>query len=813
MPKLIIDKREIVVPEGTMVIDAAEQAGIYIPRFCYFAELGAVGACRVCAVMFKEGPFTGLEMSCMAEAEDGMVVSTEDPEAVDFRKYVIEWMMMNHPHDCPVCDEGGHCLLQDLTVAGGHGIRRYPGKKRTYRDQYLGPLISHEENRCIQCYRCSRFYQEHCGYADLGVTGIARRIYFGRYTDGVLENPFSGNLIDICPTGVYTDRPSRYTGRRWDFERSEGVCINCSLGCGIRISARYREIVRLEAGSRQGVNRAFICDRGRYGFFYANSDARPARGRVDGENVSLQKAVDEAVKRLESISAKYGGQAVAAAGSGRSSLETLASCIHMCRAGSFRDFVFEDRTAAPGADAAVWRLTPENAASMESVESADFILAAGADPLNEAPMLALAMRRAQKNGAAVSAIDPRPLAWPFEFTQVSAAPGEIEQLLEELNPETPSGNHDARHAQALDSIKDRLEKSSRPVVVCGTEIIGENAVSAAADLVDSLRGTRKDAGIFFLLPRANTRAGVLLDKGGGSATDLVGRMESGEIRALVMVESDLADIYPDRARLDAALDRLDLLAAVDCLPTETVTRADIVIPALTVFESGGTYINQEGRAGWSQPAHAGGTPVRIEGSGGHPPRLIRPDIPAGDIPSAWQTAFRLAGLRPPAGRKAMNDWMAETFPVLEPIRSTGVEGDRIFPASFGGIKQGTAETGIENGGYLLVFAAAVFGDEPMSAFSQCLEECRMPQELWMAESDAGELGGSDGDSVRLDLRDRPLEFTLRTSARVVSGVFIVYRHTGLQWRQFDPGRQFTVSSQQVVISGTGTKNTRRGGEQ
>ncbi|MFO7929861.1 MAG: molybdopterin-dependent oxidoreductase, partial [Desulfosalsimonas sp.] len=491
--------------------------------------------------------------------------------------------------------------------------------------------------------------------------------------------------------------------------------------------------------------------------------------------------------------------------------ETLASCIHMCRVRSFRDFVFEDRTAAPGANAAVFRLTSENAVSMQSVESADFILAAGADPLNEAPMLALAMRRARQNGAAVSAIDPRTLAWPLEFTQVSAAPGEIRKLLQELNPESSSGKYDGRHAEALDAIKNRLEKSSSPVVVCGTEIIDENTVSAAADLVDSLRGRGKDAGIFFTLPRANTRAGVLLDEGGGSAPDLVERIESGEIKALLMVESDLADIYPDRARLDAALERLDLLAAVDCLPTETVMRAGIVIPVLTVFEAGGTYINQEGRAGWSQPAHKGGTPVRIEGGGGHPPRVIRPDIPQGDIPPAWETALRLAGLQPSADRKSMNDWMAETFPVLEPLRITGIEGTRIFPAAACGRKKGTAETGTENEGYLLVHAAAVFGDEPMSAFSQCLEECRMPPELWMAGSDAAELGGSDGDSVRLDLRDQPLNLTLRTSARVAPGVLIVYRHPGLQWRQFDPGRQFTVGRQQVVISKSGANDTSRGG--
>ncbi len=162
MPKLIIDDKEIEVAPKTMVIEAAAQLGIMIPRFCYHPALGSVGACRVCAVKFFDGPVKGIQMSCMVAAQDGMVVSTTDAEAVDFRKHVIEWLMVNHPHDCPVCDEGGHCLLQDMTVSGGHGIRRYAGRKRTYIDQYLGPLVQHEMNRCIHCYRCSPLLSGIC---------------------------------------------------------------------------------------------------------------------------------------------------------------------------------------------------------------------------------------------------------------------------------------------------------------------------------------------------------------------------------------------------------------------------------------------------------------------------------------------------------------------------------------------------------------------------------------------------------------------------------------------------------------------------
>ncbi|MGD2184799.1 MAG: 2Fe-2S iron-sulfur cluster-binding protein, partial [Desulfobacterales bacterium] len=301
MPKIIIDDREIEVAEGTKVIEAAEQLGIMIPRFCYHPALGSVGACRVCAVKFLQGPFKGVQMSCMVDVQDDMVVSTTDEEAVAFRKYVIEWLMLHHPHDCPVCDAGGHCLLQDMTVSGGHGIRRYIGKKRTYLDQYLGPLIQHEMNRCIHCYRCSRFYQEFSGYQDLGAMQSANRIYFGRFEEGILESPFSGNLIDICPTGVYTDKPSRYFGRRWDYERSPSLCINCALGCNTIASARYRQVVRQEARFSNTVNGHFICDRGRYGFFYTGQKQRPRKAKLDGQKIECDQAIQDLKERLATI--------------------------------------------------------------------------------------------------------------------------------------------------------------------------------------------------------------------------------------------------------------------------------------------------------------------------------------------------------------------------------------------------------------------------------------------------------------------------------------------------------------------------------
>ena len=218
-----------------------------------------------------------------------------------------------------------------MTIAGGHGIRRFQGKKRTHHDQYLGPLIQHEMNRCIQCYRCSRFYQEFAGYRDLGVMQIGSRVYFGRYKAGKLESPFAGNLTDICPTGVYTDKPSRFIGRRWDYERSPSVCINCSLGCHTVVSARYRQIVRQEAKFSEAVNGHFICDRGRYGFYYAGQDERPRHPRIHGKEFSWENSLQAAFDGLERISRESGPAAVACVGSVRSSLETQAALKRLCQ--------------------------------------------------------------------------------------------------------------------------------------------------------------------------------------------------------------------------------------------------------------------------------------------------------------------------------------------------------------------------------------------------------------------------------------------------------------------------------------------------
>ena len=227
MATIYIENKPYQVEDGQNLLNACLSLGFNIPYFCWHPAMHSVGACRQCAVkVFKDEKDTRgrIMMSCMTPAADGMRISIDDPEALECRAGVIEFLMANHPHDCPICDEGGECHLQDMTVMTGHNYRAFRFKKRTYRNQYLGPFLNHEMNRCIQCYRCVRFYRDYAGGRDFNVFGINNRVYFGRFKDGTLENEFSGNLVEICPTGVFTDKTLKK-----HYTRQMGFA-DCSIG-------------------------------------------------------------------------------------------------------------------------------------------------------------------------------------------------------------------------------------------------------------------------------------------------------------------------------------------------------------------------------------------------------------------------------------------------------------------------------------------------------------------------------------------------------------------------------------------------------
>lgn len=824
MPKLIIDGRNIEVAPEVKVIAAAEQAGIMIPRFCYHPALGSVGACRMCAVKFLEGPVHGLQMSCMVEARDGMVVSTTDDETVDFRRFIIELLMRNHPHDCPVCDEGGHCLLQDETVSSGQVMRRHIGKKRTHRDQYLGELIQHEMNRCIHCYRCRRFYQDFCGYHDFGAIGSANRTYFGRYANGPLENPFSGNLIDICPTGVLTDKPARFKGRRWDFERTPSLCIHCSLGCATIVSARYREVVRVEARHNPAVNGHFICDRGRFGFGFENHPNRPYHARIASAAATYADALQAAVNQLTEISRTFGSKAIGTVSSSRAGMETLMALKILASAQQWQSpSCFQDARQRNAVVSAVTRLSPDTAVSLHDVECSDHILVIAADPIAEAPMLALALRQAWRSGARVTVLDPRPVSLPCEYTHIPVAPKQLgavlQKLMNALPPppdthappllQTSDGAHNAGAVSSpscdlkpdmalqLSLLAAVLQSSQRPVIVCGTDIVSDTVVNAAAGLVIQLRADRKKAGIFNILPGANAFGAAIASPDGASFSQILTAIEGGEIQALLIAESNPVRWFPDRARIRNAFKKLKLLVALDYLPTPVLDVAHIIFPTQTHFETPAVFINQEGRVQQTSMVHCNGIPLSQQTAGKHPPREFRHDVPGAGAKPAWQVLLELN-----AALSAVNTPLPSYSELWKQIeQETGIaidkrpdsdilEGQRLrlqtqahFPET---PQPDTPPINLQEDMSLELYPVESFcGTEELSAYTPIL--CRMEPapELIMHPSDAAGCGLTDGGMVTIQSASATLDVRLKTIADTAAGTAFLPRHRQLVWHQAD----------------------------
>jgi len=617
MPKLIIDDIPVDVAPGTSVLEAARSVGITIPHFCYHPALAIAAACRLCAVKLLDGPVKGIQMSCSLPAQDGMVVSTTDPEALKLRELVIEWLMINHPHDCPVCDEGGECLLQDFTIAGGHSRRRYRGKKRTFKNQYLGEGICHEMNRCIECYRCVRFYQDYAGGTDFGVTGSAGRVYFGRFADGALESPFSGNLVDICPTGVFTDKTGRFRARYWDYQFAPSVCPRCSVGCNTSPQAYQREVIKIVGRRNDQVNGWFICDRGRFDKGYINAPERPREPMIDGTPASYDEALEALTARISEFVTVNGTESLALVGSPRLSLE---GCLLLAELAQVLDGAqlcyFGDASLARGSVAAATLLNEQNAASMRDVEKADCIALVSLDLMEEAPMLALSVRKARAAGAQIYLV--------AGTTEASAAPLPFQY----------------RTVGSLDEVP--FEGGSKGVVVCGA---GEQEPGVLAQIASL------GAKLVLLQPGPNGFAAGLLARQHG-AVSLSEAIAAGKVKGAVAFEADLADALPTGFMV---------LGIADWQACPPYRDAAVFLPTTVWAESCGTSINFEGRAQRFEPALKAGLPLRglpekyyAHGAEGvareaaavsppaHPPRIPRAEIPGGQERECWRVIAALA---------------------------------------------------------------------------------------------------------------------------------------------------------------------------
>jgi NADH-quinone oxidoreductase subunit G len=680
---IYIENKPYDVKVDQSLLRACLSLGFDVPYFCWHPAMESVGACRQCAVkLFRdEKDIKGkIIMSCMTQVEQGMRISIDDPEAKNFRTRNIEWLMLNHPHDCPVCDEGGECHLQDMTVMTGHTYRRTRFKKRTYRNQDLGPFINHEMNRCIHCYRCIRFYRDYSGGRDLGIFASHDHVYFGRHENGALENVFSGNLVEICPTGVFTDKTEKRNFiRAWDLQTAPSVCVHCSVGCNTIPGERYGRLQRIRNRYNGRVNRYFLCDRGRFGYEFVNSPKRVRKPLLKHEQGSHKPITrDQALEYLREILSKSKG--LIGIGSPRASLEanfalrTLVGPEHFFAGMAQKEFHLTAKVID------VMKKGPARTPSLAEIESCDAVFILGEDITNTAPMMSLAVLQALRNmPIAVAAKLHIPL-WNDRaireeiqhrngplFIAASAdtwldsdaaevfiaAPDDVARLgfavAHRLDPRSPEIPGLANGVSAYSrSIADALKMAQHPLIISGVSSNNAKIIEAAANVARALCESNSCASLAFVLPECNTLGLGLMSSQG--IDDALTAIEDGEADTLIILENDLFR-RGDQERIWQCLERCRQVVLLDHMLHETTSWADMVLPAATFAEQSGTLVNNEGRG----------------------QRFFQVFVPEGDIRASWkwiQDCMPLAGCSESKSWKNLDDLIssiAGEFPVFKII--------------------------------------------------------------------------------------------------------------------------------------------------
>jgi len=685
MVKISVDGKSYEVKPGKNLLETCLSLGIDIPHFCFHPALGSVGACRLCAVKKfrdKDDAKGRVVMSCMEPVTDGLIISVDDPEAMAFRASVIESLMTNHPHDCPVCDEGGECHLQDMTVMTGHNYRRYDFPKRTYNNQELGPFISHEMNRCIQCYRCVRFYRDYAGGKDLNVFSSRNHVYFGRHEDGTLENEFSGNLVEVCPTGVFTDKTlkNHYT-RKWDLSNSPSVCVHCSVGCNTIASERYGSLRRIMSRYNGSVNGYFICDRGRFGYEFVNDEKR-----IKDVRTSLHKEYETETAENRNVFASLNislskERKIVGIGSPRASMESNFTLMSLVGKENFFHGVSKKEYLLTKTIVDYFLHAGDIIPSLKQIEKADAVLVLGEDLTNTAPMIALALRQAARsvpneeakkkgiplwNDAPVrelvqDAKSPVFIVTPFMDSLDDISENSIRISLEDItilgsavahviDNKAPENKKVKKEIQdQAGKIAGILKNAKSPLIISGTSNGSVNIINSALNITTALLSSGAKAMVAMVVPESNSIGLSLLP--GISFEDINKAEKNNEADTLVVLENDLFRRL-DEVSVNEMFKRFNQIVALDHLVNKTTQKADFLLPAATFSEGEGTLISYEGRA----------------------QRYYKSVIPQGEVKESWRWLTELISTREgePSSWKQLDDIinsMASQFPQLACLKN------------------------------------------------------------------------------------------------------------------------------------------------
>ena len=646
---LTIDGLEVSAPENSMLVDAAKHGDVEIPVFCYEPKLGApVGACRMCLVEVEGIP--KLQTGCSTPVKDGMVVHTRTDRVRQAQEAVVEFLLINHPLDCPVCDKGGECPLQDISFGWGGGRSRFIEPKRHFQKPLaLSPLVAIDRERCILCYRCVRFSQEISEDYQLVLEERGAHTYVSTFDGHPYVAPFSGNIIELCPVGALTSQPYRFRARPWDIEGSGSVCALCASQCNVSFTVRDDRVLRVLGRDHAEVDDGWLCDRGRFAYQSIHVDERVTRPMIrDGgelREVSWERALDEAASALRRANGRVGAIAGGATTNEEGFLlqrlmrEGLNSPDLDSRPGGTLPLALHRALAAPGAQATV-----------PDLEFAHTVLVLDCEPVDDMPIVDLRIRKGvRRHQVKLAVATSRPSSLdPNAATSIRFAPGGGEAFLLALSAAFDLGRRSVaeRLAQAagvefdaLRALVRALQAAEDVVVLYGERLVsgprGGHAARALLHLAErlSLLGGRDGAGLLCVPASANGRglaeAGVLPNAGPGLSETAAGRdaaaiataARGGELTALYLLHADPVTELPGRPGWEAALERATTVIAHANFLTDGVREhATVVFPAESYAEKEGTLTHPDGRV------------QRLRAAIGHP----------GDTRAAWSVLADVA---------------------------------------------------------------------------------------------------------------------------------------------------------------------------
>jgi NADH-quinone oxidoreductase subunit G len=753
--KVTIDDHELEVAPGTLVIRAAEQIGIQIPRFCDHRLLLPLGACRQCLVevVGQRKPLT----ACTTNVTDGMVVKTQLTSEVARagQEGTLEFLLINHPLDCPMCDKGGECPLQDQTLANGPGETRFVEAKRHYEKPIkIGETVLLDRERCVLCARCTRFSSEIAGdpFIELFERGSLEQVAI--YSDEPYRSYFSGNVVQICPVGALTSPSYRFQARPFDLSSTDAVCNHCAAGCNLRIDARRGLVTRQLTRDNDDVNEAWNCDRGRYGFAYAQDPKRVLIPHISETDQMRPASWPEALRRAVDGIRSHRAKGVGVLIGGHLNDQDAYALQKLARVALATNNVDARNWSGGDAEAAVaGRIagTAPGGVSYADLESAKAVVVVDLDPHEESPILFLRLRKAAlRDGVKVIAVGPRPGRLAEFATLVLTPPGGEAAALERLAAEEPL-------ASAQGAV----------VVLAGWRAATTGALAGAARLADGLRGG------FAWVPRRAGDRGALdvgarpdLLPGGRPVADAAARQALGEewgaelpsepgldgpailqaaadgqLGVLVLAGVDLLRDYGPRELAERALDNTFVIA-VDHLLTDTTRRADVLLPGVVHAETEGTWTDWEGR---------------VQG------QVAALEI-GGAAQAVWELADQLAvRLQVDLGLATLERVTAETerlrarpggLAVPEPTTAEAAELELDGPAD----------------GLALVTYPLLLDAASMLARADDLTRSTLPAFVELHPDDAERLGVRDGAAVEVDLgNDRAVQLPARISPALAAG--------------------------------------------